>query len=67
MKNSFKNTFPLDKKYLSLGSSNLKKWENEKWKKFSSTSQKISFYKQNKVSLKKLATSKFENLQQSSE
>ena len=40
MKNSFENTFLLDKKYLSLAR------VSEKWKKLTSTSQKISFHKQ---------------------
>ena len=40
MKNSFKNTFPLDKKYLSLAGVSLK------WKKLTSTTQKISFHEQ---------------------
>ena len=38
MKNSFKNTFPLDKKYLSLAGA------SEKCKKLTFISQKISFH-----------------------
>ena len=37
MKNLFKNTFPLDEKYLSLAE------VSEKWKKLTSTSQKNQF------------------------
>ena len=40
MKNSFENTFLLDKKYLSLTG------VSEKWKKLTSTCQKISFHEQ---------------------
>ena len=47
MKNSFKNTFPLDEKYLSLAG------VFEKWKKLTSTSKKISFHEQ------KVATPQF--------
>ena len=38
VKNSFKNTFPLNKKYLSLAGA------SEKWKKLTFISQKISFH-----------------------
>ena len=37
MKNLFKNTFPLDKKYLSPAG------VSKKWKKITSTSSKIQF------------------------
>ena len=40
MKNSFKNTFPLDKRYLKLAG------VSEKWKKLTPTSQKFSFHEQ---------------------
>ena len=40
MKNSVKNTFPLDKKYLSLVG------VSEKWEKITSTSQKTSVHEQ---------------------
>ena len=43
MKNSIKNTFPLDEKYLSLAGI------SEKWKKLTSTGQKISFHKHEKT------------------
>ena len=41
-KDSLKNTFPLDKKYLSLAG------VSEKWKKLTSTSQKVSFHHKQK-------------------
>ena len=40
MKNSVKDTFPLDKKYLSLAG------VSEKWKKLTPTSQKNNFHEQ---------------------
>ena len=40
MKNSFKNTFPQDQKYLPLAG------VSEKWKKLTFISQKISFHEQ---------------------
>ena len=54
MKNSFKNTFPLDETYLSLAG------VSEKWKKnLLPLAKKTVFTSRNKVSLKKIATPNF--------
>ena len=53
MKNSFKDTPPLDKKYLSQAG------VSEKWKNLTSTSQKSVSMSRNKVSLKKFAAPEF--------
>ena len=53
MKNLFKNTFPLDKKYFSLAG------VSEKWEKKLPLAKKSVSMSRNKVSLKKVATPEF--------
>ena len=60
MKSSFINTFPLYKKYLSLAG------VSEKRKKSTPLAKKSVSMSKNQVSLKKVATPEFENVQQSS-
>ena len=54
MKSSFRNTFPLDKKYLSLAG------VSEKWKKITSTSQKLVSTGRNKVYYSRISKSSTE-------